>query len=204
LVLKQGDNLKKLALIVAVSLTGLFAHANTDVQAVNEDVTVMNTDMNAESIAWVCGMKFTGTSKGFKIIIGSFKTVAYGTLKCTSLHKNYTQKIKIEIGHHWIGPTAGIGWFKLAGKAATFSLLNCDPSKVLGKYLVAQGEAAIIGGVGAFTAVKVGLPQLAVDISLQLLKGFGVQVGIDKMRISAVSDPVETTPEPSFTDMADY
>jgi hypothetical protein len=105
LVLKQGDNLKKLALILAVSLAGLYAQANTD--AYSDDagamlVQPMGGEMNAESIAWACGMKFTGTSKGFKIIIGSFKTVAYGTLKCTSLHKNYTQKIKIEIGHHWI------------------------------------------------------------------------------------------------------
>ena len=38
-------------------------------------------------------------------------------------------------------------------------------------------EAAIIGGVGAFTAV---------NISLQLLHGVGVQVGIDKLTISAV------------------
>lgn len=199
--------MKKLALILAVSLTGIFAHANTDSyidESEFQTIQPMGGEMNAESIVWACGMKFSGTSKGFKIIVGKFKTVAYGTLKCTSLHKNYSQKIKIEIGHHWIGPTAGIGWFKLAGKAATFSLLNCDPSKVLGKYLVAQGEAAIIGGVGAFTAVKVGFPQLAVDISLQLLKGFGVQVGIDKMRISAVSDPVETVPEPASVDLADY
>ena len=191
--------MKKLALILAVSLTGLFAHANTtDVV----DVQPMGGEMNAESLAWVCGMKFTGTSKGFKVIIGQFKTVAYGTLKCTSLKKSYTQRVKVEIGHHWIGPTAGIGWFKLAGKAATISLFNCNPDKLLGNYLVAQSEAAIIGGVGAFTAVKVGFPQLAVDISLQLLKGFGVQVGIDKMRISAVSSPVET-PLPASSDLAD-
>ncbi|MFS4458710.1 hypothetical protein [Bdellovibrio sp. HCB2-146] len=186
--------MKKLALILAMSLMGAFAHANTDVQT-------LEGDMNAESIgAWTCGVKFTGTSKGFKIIIGSFKTVAYGTLKCVGLKRTYTQKVKVEIGHHWIGPTAGIGYFKLAGKALEISLLNADPSVILGKYLVAQGEAAIIGGVGAFTAVKVGLPQLALNVSLQLLKGFGVQVGIDKMRISAIHDPVEE-PVPYSVDL---
>lgn len=184
--------MKKLVLVLAVTLAGAFAKANTT------EVESMNGDMNAQSIgAWACAMKFTGTSKGFKIIIGSFKTVAYGTLSCKGIHKTYSRKIKLEIGHHWIGPTAGIGWFKLAGKSAKISLLNADPSVLLGKYLVAQGEAAIIGGVGAFTAVKVGLPQLAVDISLQLLKGIGVQVGIDKLRITAISEPVEQ-PIPGF------
>lgn len=171
--------MKKLVLILAIGCLGSFAHADTtELQPLQDDASI-------NSAGWVCGLAFQGTSKGIKVIVGHFKTVAYGVLKCKGVPgQHFTRDIKITIGHHWIGPTAGIGYFKLAGVSSEFSLLNCSPDKIFGKYAVAQGEAAIIGGVGAFTAVKVGLPQLAFNISLQLLKGIGVQVGIDKLTIS--------------------
>ncbi|MEK2646332.1 hypothetical protein [Bdellovibrio sp. BCCA] len=172
--------MKKLAVILALSLAGVFAHAESADSQVQGDVSINGR-------AWACGLAFKGTSKGLKVIVGHFSTVAYGTLTCKGLlNKHYSQNVKITIGHHWLGPTVGAGYFKLAGVSSEISLFNSSPSVILGKYKVAQGEAAIIGGVGAFTAVKVGLPQLAFNISLQLLKGVGVQVGIDKLRIEAV------------------
>jgi len=172
--------MKKLAVILALSLTGLWAHAD------NQEIQPQG-DVSTNAVGWVCGLAFKGTSKGVKVIVGHFKTVAYGTITCKGVPgKHYSRDVKITIGHHWIGPTAGIGYFKLAGVSSEISLLNCSPEDLLGKYKVAQGEAAIIGGVGAFTAVKVGLPQLAFNVSVQLLKGIGVQVGIDKLTISAL------------------
>lgn len=174
--------MRKLILVLAVSLVGAFAQANTDVQPLDSDASIMGNRL------WACGMTFKGTSKGVKLIVGHFSTVAYGTLKCKSIKGTYySQDVKLTIGHHWIGATAGVGYFKLAGASSEISLFNSSPDVILGKYLVAQGEAAIIGGVGAFTAVKAGLPQLAFNISLQLLHGLGVQVGIDKLYISAVN-----------------
>nr|BFD60469.1 hypothetical protein CKG001_25760 [Bdellovibrio sp. CKG001]BFD63884.1 hypothetical protein BdHM001_25650 [Bdellovibrio sp. HM001] len=173
--------MKKLILFLAFGLTGAFAHANTEAVVMNDEASIAGNRL------WACGLAFKGTSKGIKVIVGHFKTVAYGTLKCKSIKgTRYSQDVKVTIGHHWIGPTAGIGYFKLAGASSEVSLFNSSPDVILGKYLVAQGEAAIIGGVGAFTAVKVGLPQLAMNISLQLLHGLGVQVGIDKLTISAI------------------
>lgn len=172
--------MKKLAVILALSFVGMFANAETT------QLQPTGGDMHAAGGAWVCGLAFKGTSKGIKVIVGHFKTVAYGTLSCKGVGQKYSQNVKIEIGHHWIGATAGIGYFKLAGVSSEISLFNSSPEVLLGKYAVAQGEAAIIGGVGAFTAVKVGLPQLAFNVSVQLLKGIGVQVGIDKLKISAI------------------
>ena len=195
--------MKKLALILAVALTGAFAHANTtDVPLNTTDLQPMSDEMNAESLGWTCGLKFKGTAKGFKVIIGQFKTVAYGVLKCVSLKSTYTQDVKVVIGHHWVGAVAGFGYFKMAGKSAGFSLLNIDPSRVLGKYLALQANAGIGGGVGAFTAVKVGFPQITMDIALAVLSGVGVQAGIDDMTISAVDEPVET-PVPASVDFAE-
>lgn len=186
--------MKKLVLIFVMTFVGAFAHAETDMQS-ND---AYDSDMQTQGLigAWVCGMKFRGTSGGVKVIVGKFSTVAYGTLRCVGLGKIYTQKVKVTIGHHFISPTVGAGYFKVYGKAAEVSLLNASPDKLLGKYLVAQGEAAVIVGAGAFTAVKVGLPQLAVEVSLQFLKGFGAQVGIDGMKVQAVSRP-HVVPQPT-------
>lgn len=174
--------MKKIAVILALSLAGVFAHAETS------EMQPQSGDASINARVWACGLAFKGTSKGIKLIVGHFKTVAYGTLKCKGVPgQYYNRDVMITIGHHWIGPTVGVGYFKLAGVSSEISLLNASPDSILGKYKVAQGEAAIIGGVGAFTAVKVGLPQLAFNISLQLLKGIGVQVGIDKLRIDAIN-----------------
>ncbi|KHD87582.1 MAG: hypothetical protein OM95_13385 [Bdellovibrio sp. ArHS] len=172
--------MKKLVMILALSCAGMFANAETTA------LQPAGGESHIAGGAWVCGLAFKGTSKGIKVIVGHFKTVAYGTLSCKGVGQKYHQDVKIEIGHHWIGATAGIGYFKLAGVSSEISLFNSSPEVLLGKYAVAQGEAAIIGGVGAFTAVKVGLPQLAFNVSVQLLKGLGVQVGIDKLTISAI------------------
>lgn len=173
--------MKKLILVLALGLTGAFAQASTDAVSMGDEASISGNRL------WACGLAFKGTSKGLKVIVGHFSTVAYGTLKCKSIKgTHYSRDVRVSIGHHWIGPTAGIGYFKLAGVSSEISLFNSSPEVILGKYLVVQGEAAIIGGVGAFTAAKVGLPQLAVNISLQLLHGLGVQVGIDKLTISAI------------------
>lgn len=173
--------MKKLILFLAIGLTGAFAQANTEMPSAGDEMNVSGNRL------WGCGLTFKGTSKGVKLIVGHFKTVAYGTLKCKSIKgTHYSRDVSITIGHHWIGATAGVGYFKLVGASSEISLFNSSPEVILGKYLVAQGEAAIVGGVGAFTAVKVGLPQLAFNISLQLLHGLGVQVGIDKLTIAAI------------------
>jgi hypothetical protein len=72
---------------------------------------------------------------------------------------------------------------KLSGQAVEFSLLNLQPEDVLGTYYVAQGQAAVAGGVGVITAAKVGLPQLAIQVSLQFARGLGVNLGLNKMHI---------------------
>ncbi len=173
--------MKKLALLLAFTCFGTFANAEVN------DLQSSNVELSPNAVGWVCGFAFKGTSKGIKVIVKHFKTEAYGVLKCKGVPgQSFTRDVKITIGHHWIGATAGIGYFKLAGVSSEVSLLNCSPDKIFGKYVVAQGEGAIIGGVGAFTAVKVGLPQLAFNISIQLLKGLGVQVGVDKLTITAL------------------
>lgn len=175
--------MKRLAVILALSLCGIFAQAETpEIQPSSNEVIA--NDVSVAGRAWACGLAFRGTSRGFKVILGKFSTVAYGVLHCKGLNgTDYRQDVMITIGHHWLSPTVGIGYFKLAGHASEISLFNLSPESILGNYKVAQVDAAVIGGVGTFTAVKLGLPQLAFNVSLKLLFGLGVQVGIDKLSI---------------------
>lgn len=174
--------MKKIVMFLVISLVGMFAHAEM------QDFEPLSDEVNMSSRLWGCGLAFKGSSKGVKVIVGHFSTVAWGVLKCHGINgKHYSRNVKITIGHHWVGPTVGVGYFKLAGASSEISLFNSSPNVILGRYKVVQADAAIIGGAGAFTAVKVGLPQLAVNISLKLLKGIGVHVGIDKMKIEAVN-----------------
>lgn len=180
--------MKKIALILALSLFGTFAQAETPEIQTTDSAVSSNNEVSMNSRAWVCGLTFKGRSMGLKVIVGHFKTVAYGTLMCKGvLGSHFSQDVMITIGHHWFSPTVGVGYFKLAGLSSEISLFNSSPDVIFGKYKVAQVDAAVIGGVGSFTAVKVGLPQLAFNVSLKLLFGLGVQVGIDKLTIEPLN-----------------
>lgn len=197
--------MKKLFLIGMLLFSGMTAKADVvdqdqdlnQIQEMDMDVEMnMSTDMNMMSVedigamagrVWVCGMQFKGTSKGIQLIFGKFKTRAYGTLACASIHgEKFSRKVRIEINSWGIGPTVGIGYFKLRGLSSQISLFNESPEDLLGRYSTTQYEGAVGAGAGYFSAVKLGLPQLSYTVSIQLLGGIGFKVGMEKMRITAV------------------
>ena len=166
--------MKHILLIAALLVGGAVAQAHTH----NEDARP----------AWICGLAFEGESQGLQFILGSFRTEAYGELRCTDgLGGIYERDVRVTMGTKFLAPAIGIGQFKMAGVSAQISLLNAHPDVLLGNYVVAQGQAAFIGGVAAFTAVKVRPPQVAVQVSVQLLSGFGLHLGIHKMHIEALN-----------------
>ncbi len=138
--------------------------------------------------AWVCALGFEGEANGVQILVGHFSTVAYGQLACTDLMGGeYRQDVKITIGTEPIALNLAIGSFEFAGAAAEISLFNNHPTDLLGNYVVVQGRAAFALGAGAFTAVRVGLPNIAVNVSVEVMRGLGLQVGINQMRIEALN-----------------
>lgn len=144
----------------------------------------MNSDTQAAS-AWACTMAFQGKGHGLKVILGRYRFLGYGILKCTSAkgeHASY--KVKITMRTAILSPGLSIGRFEMKGRSAEISLANSSPRAVLGDYYIAQGNGAIRRGVGVITAVKVGNPQLALKLSLQFLKGFGINLSMNKMQIS--------------------
>lgn len=165
--------MKKILVVLALSLVGAFAHAD------NGD------EMTAQGkLSWTCGLTFTGSSMGVKVILGHFTTHATGKLRCIDLEGNhFSRDVKVHMGSHFIGPVVGIGYFKFAGVSSEISLFNCSPEVLFGSYVVAHGQGAVIGGAGTFAAVRVKPPELAVNVALKLLKGFGAQVGVEHFTI---------------------
>lgn len=170
--------MKRILVVLVLCLAGTMARANTDAAA-DTDLTIQG------KLSWTCGLAFAGTSMGLKIILGEFSTNAIGILKCVDLEGNhFNRNVSITMDSYFLSPVVGFGYFKFAGVSSEISLLNCNPSVLFGNYLVVQGQGAVIGGAGTFAAVRVRPPQVALNIALKLEKGFGVQVGVERLKIS--------------------
>lgn len=157
--------MKKMILAIAMVLGASSAHAFT-------------------APAWACSLNFNGTAKGLKVIVGEYKFTGKGNLLCaTPTGEVADYPVTVTMDAAPLSPQVSFGYMKLAGQAVEFSLLNLQPEDVLGTYYVAQGQAAVAGGVGVIAATKVGLPQLAIQVSLQFARGLGVNLGLNKLHI---------------------
>lgn len=134
---------------------------------------------------WVCQLGFKGEARGLKILIGSYKFNGAGTLRCVSVTGNTrVYPVWLTMNAKMLSPGIALGKYTMWGQAAEISLFNCDPDELLGKYMIAQAHATLFGGVGAITAVRLGNPQLALNLSLQVQRGWGFDVTINQMRIT--------------------
>ena len=139
----------------------------------------------AAAPAWVCGLNFAGTAKGIKLLIGTYSFKGEGELSCVSANGHRAEyPVTITMKAAPLSPGLSLGKMKLNGLAADISLGSQNPEDILGTYYVAQGQAAIIGGVGVITAVHADLPSLALKVSLQFARGFGINLGLNRMEIA--------------------
>lgn len=160
--------MKKLIVTLSLVLMGLAAHAEKNVPA------------------WACTMNFKGTQQGLQLILGQYKFEGHGSLTCIDpMGQHKTIPVKVEMMTAKLSPSISFGYLELYGQTAEVSLFANEPEDLMGNYLVAQGQAAVFGGVGLITAVKVDVPQVALRVSLQFAKGFGMNLGLAKMRITA-------------------
>ncbi len=133
---------------------------------------------------WLCGLEFEGEARGIQILVGSFRSEATGVLHCTSTEgEEYERDVRVTMQTEPIGPTIGLGSFRFVGGAANISVPTSSPRALFGRYVVAQGRAAVIGGAGAFTAFHTSNRSLALNVSLQLVSGFGVEAGFTTMTL---------------------
>lgn len=141
----------------------------------------------ATSPLWTCRMGFEGEAKGLQLLVGSYNMEGTGELSCYNvLGETKTIPIKVSIKSTPLAAVIAFGAFDVYGQSADIALFAENPEDLLGKYLVAQGQAAVVGGIGSFVATHAHLPELALKISLQFLRGFGLQLGVSAMTIEAI------------------
>ena len=162
--------MKKLFVVLALGLMGLQANAEL------------------RSPAWVCSMNFNGRAVGARLIVGFYKFNGRGTLNCVN-PTGQTQSIPVKVSMRAkpLSLGASLGFMDLYGQSAEIALVagaNRGPETMLGDYLVGSANAAIIGGAGIVTAVHAQNRSLALKLALQLTKGFGVKLGIDRLRVT--------------------
>lgn len=142
------------------------------------------TPLAIEAPLWGCGLEFRGEGSGLQVLIGSFRSEAVGELHCQNrVGEVYHRQVALTMQTAPLSPTVGFGSFEFVGGAANITLLNHHPRELYGEYVVAQGRAAVIGGAGAFTAFRVGRRDISLQISTQLVRGFGVEAGISNLLI---------------------
>ncbi|HEY8272752.1 MAG TPA: hypothetical protein VIG33_17795 [Pseudobdellovibrionaceae bacterium] len=148
--------------------------------------------------AWVCSLSFKGEAEGFKLIYGDYAFNGKGDLLCANpAGKSVAYPVIVTMNSKKLSPQVSFGRMRLSGQAVEFSLFNHNPEDVLGTYYIAQGQAAVVGGIGAITATKVHLPEIALHISLQFARGLGVNLGLNKMVIALDSNEAPApTPVP--------
>lgn len=135
--------------------------------------------------AWACSLDFQGTAEGVKLLVGKYTFNGTGNLSCVSPSGQTAHyPVTITMNAAPLSPEISFGHETIYGQAADISLFNTDPEALLGSYYVAQGQAAVVGGVGIITMVRVGMPQLDVKVSLQFARGFGINIGLNKMIIA--------------------
>ncbi len=142
-------------------------------------------DSRSSPEAWACSMGFSGRSTGVKLIVGYYRYHAKGNLNCVStMGEKVSLPIKVSMHAKPISANISLSRMEMKGVTGQFSLLNNHPEALLGRYAVLQGSVAFVGGVGAMTAVHADLPSVTMNISLQLVKGFGFNLGINRMVVA--------------------
>lgn len=135
--------------------------------------------------AWACNLSFKGEAHGFKILFGNYHYNGKGNLNCVNLTgQTVHYPVKVTMKAKPLSPQIAFGHMELFGQAAEIALFDSAPESILGSYLVAQAQGAVIGGVGIVTATRIDLPTLALKVSLQFAKGFGVNLGLNRMDIT--------------------
>lgn len=138
----------------------------------------------AEVPAWLCAMNFEGVSKGVQVLIGHSDFKGQGTVVCKAISgQEVSYPVKIKMSARPLAPKISLGYQKVYGESLKVALSTGQPEDLLGTYVIAQGRAAIIGGVGVITAVRASDKNFSFDLSLQVTKGLGLDLGFSKMKI---------------------
>ncbi|MCC7404215.1 MAG: hypothetical protein IT288_07440 [Bdellovibrionales bacterium] len=151
-------------------------------------VAMLSVQAMAESPLWNCAMEFEAKGEGLQLILGKYEVTGTGTLDCYGLNgQELSVPIKITMDSQPVNLRVAFGELYAKGVSAEIALFANSPEDLLGEYLAVRAEAAIIGGVGAFVATHAKFPALVLHVGLEFTHGFGVNLGIERMKIEVAN-----------------
>ena len=134
--------------------------------------------------AWLCNLNFQGKSKSVQVLIGVSEFNGTGTVRCIAPnHAEVEYPVTVTMKSKPLAPRIGLGKFEIYGEALQVAVSSANPEALLGKYLVAEARAGVGAGAGAIVAVHAQDKTLSLTLSLQVVKGFGVELGFRTMKI---------------------
>lgn len=136
--------------------------------------------------AWACSLNFKAHAQGFQVLVGKFDVKGRGVLRCVSAFEVRTIPVRINMSTKYLAPRVAMGSFDVYGESAQIGLFAYNPEDLLGTYLIAEGQGTLVAGAGAMTAVRTTIPHLSMQVSVQFVRGFGLNVGVTTMTIAEI------------------
>ncbi len=140
-----------------------------------------------EKPVWQCALSFQAKGGGLQVIVGKFELSGPGKVSCVDVAGN-TQKmdVKVTLGGSPVALNVGFGKFEIAGVATGIGV-STTPEALMGKYYVANAQAALLAGAGASFSVHAADrgedEALTLNVGVSMAKGTGLQLGVTKMKI---------------------
>ncbi len=143
-------------------------------------------DQDLRTAPAICGMSFEAKGGGLQILVGEFKLVGEGVIKCREFNGSESvMPVDIQIGGR--SPVAlkiAAGYLEVYGLATGIGFAK-SPEGLAGRYLTVDADAAV--GLGAGVAVSLHLKRddaATINLNLQVARGLGLDVGFNSLTIS--------------------
>lgn len=133
---------------------------------------------------WSCAMTFEAKGGGAIVLVGYYEMNGTGRISCVDVAGNEEIiPIRVQLGGLPIQPNVGVGYFHIAGVASGIGVAT-DPRALLGHYVTLSAQAGVIVGAGGNIAVRGGRDALTLNLGVEVLHGFGAQLGVNQLIIS--------------------
>lgn len=166
------SRISRLVLILASYLLSLSTFATTKGEV-------------STSILFNCSVSFYATGKSAYLGIGFTDVNGTGMMTCLDYVKNVVEEIPLKVKIR--GPGAGLGITGLSISGGQVGIgLNESPDALLGKYVLARGNAAV--GVGASLGTGLRVSKGAFDLIVNIQATNGLGAGIDLLTVELERD----------------
>lgn len=129
------------------------------------------------SILYTCNLSFKADGRSIYLGVGYTDVEGTGTISCYDLLTGATQRLPVKVKARGPGAGLGVTGLTLSG-AATGVGVSTGPDALLGRYLMARGNAAVGIGAGAGAGLRLSKGSVTVDVSIDAQSGLGAGVDL--------------------------